>query len=338
MSDIFTIEEISLTKELGMLIKNFRIENKVTARSIIDEFNKSSSYISKLEKGEIKKIKTDFLNQLCNFITKNDRGIKELLMLGAQKSDTYTPFTKNIISNIDELVIEHTIPNDLVIEINNYMQDKNITTENLINMINRNQDLEQYEIDIINKIPYNQWYYVESLNNDLIKISMPLEYLNSFLSSNLETIHLVIIEVILYTLYLLGQEKDARNLADSKLKFYKIKRYSSTVLIKVTDKNIDELFGGMPDVQIKALKQITTGLKLISIINKDIGLKKLQQINDNLHVDLAFYFAYISQDLTELEKQSVEVKQQFLKDLKELIEKTVNQKKEITQPNLTDYL
>ena len=66
MSDMFTLKTIPLTPELGMALKNFRIENKVTAKSITEKFNKASSYISKLEKyGKLKLfdiIKTKNLN------------------------------------------------------------------------------------------------------------------------------------------------------------------------------------------------------------------------------------------------------------------------------------
>ena len=61
MSDIFSIKTVPITPELGMALKNYRIENKITAKSITDKFGKASSYISKLEKGDIKKIDSSFL-------------------------------------------------------------------------------------------------------------------------------------------------------------------------------------------------------------------------------------------------------------------------------------
>ena len=53
MSDFFSLKTVQITPELGMALKSFRIENEVTATSIVEEFSKSSSYITKLEKGEI---------------------------------------------------------------------------------------------------------------------------------------------------------------------------------------------------------------------------------------------------------------------------------------------
>lgn len=54
MSDIFSLNTVQITPELGMALKNFRIEHETTATSIIEEFSKSSSYITKLEKGILK--------------------------------------------------------------------------------------------------------------------------------------------------------------------------------------------------------------------------------------------------------------------------------------------
>ena len=79
MSDIFTLQTVPLTPDIGMALKNFRIENKITAKSITEKFDRASSYISKLEKGNIKKIDGNFLIQLCNFITGTDDGLSIFL-------------------------------------------------------------------------------------------------------------------------------------------------------------------------------------------------------------------------------------------------------------------
>ena len=70
MSDMFTLKSVSITSDIGMALKNFRIEHDVTAKSITSVFKKSSSYISKLEKGDIRKIDGHLLIEICNFITK----------------------------------------------------------------------------------------------------------------------------------------------------------------------------------------------------------------------------------------------------------------------------
>ena len=106
MSDIFTIETIAITPDIGMALKNFRIENKVTAKSITQHFHKAASYISKLEKGDIKKISGDFMIQLCNYITNSDKGLFKFLSKLSQNYPDFTDESKIIIMNIDDLLYD----------------------------------------------------------------------------------------------------------------------------------------------------------------------------------------------------------------------------------------
>ena len=62
---------------------------------------------------------------------------------------------------------------------------------------------------------------------------------------------------------------------------------------------------------------------MISTLTKkdDYGLNKLKQIQNNLVTDIAFYFAYMSLDTTGLKQKSMTKKQDFLDELKALIQK-----------------
>lgn len=92
-------------------------------------------------------------------------------------------------------------------------------------------------------------------------------------------------------------------------------------IVAVNDDNFESLFGGLEPDDAKALKNITSGLKIITAVAKEYGSKRIQQIEKNMGVDLSFYFAYISTDLIKLEKKSKQSKKQFFSELKELIEK-----------------
>ena len=122
MSDIFTLQIVPLTPDIGMALKNFRIENKITAKSITEKFDRASSYISKLEKGDIKKIDGDFLIELCNFITGSDDGLDIFLSKLSQSYKDFTNESKTIIMNIDDLLYEYTVPSKMLDEINCYIK------------------------------------------------------------------------------------------------------------------------------------------------------------------------------------------------------------------------
>jgi len=318
MSDIFTLKSIPLTPDIGMALKNFRIENKVTAKSITEKFNRASSYISKLEKGDIKKIDGNFLIQLCNFITGSSNGLADFLSRLAQSYKGFTDESKIIIMNIDDLLYEHTIPSKLVEEMNKYISSHNISILKLVETINANDDISQrgdYE-----NLPKNIWYASDNdIDNASIKLSVPLSYVEDLLNGKIATIYRVIAEAILYALYRCGNEKNARDIANDKLKLYNI--MPMRLVITITPENVENIFGGLEPDASDALKDVVSQLRLITTLTKEYGSKRIKQICSNLAEDLGFCFAYMSVDIVELEKKDKEKKQQFLDELKALVEK-----------------
>ena len=318
MSDIFTLKSIPLTPDIGMALKNFRIENKVTAKSITEKFDRASSYISKLEKGDIKKIDGDFLIQLCNFITGSDNGLSDFLSRLSQSYKGFTNESKIIIMNIDDLLYEHTIPSKLIEEMKEYISSHNISILKLVDTINANEDIAKW--NNYENFPENIWY---DENNDIdkvsIKLCVPLSYIDNLLNGKITTIHRVIAEGLLYALYRCGNEENARDIANNKLKLYNI--MPRRLVITITPENIENLFGGLEPDTSDALKDVVSQLKLITTLTKEYGSKRIKQICNNLSEDLGFCFAYMAIDIVELEKQDKEVKKNFLKDLRALVEK-----------------
>lgn len=323
MTNIFTLQTIPITNELGMALKNFRIEHEVTATSIVNEFSKASTYITKLEKGEIKKIDANFLIAMCNYITKSDSGLKIFLSKIGRNYSEYSDETKLILKNIDELLIEHNISSAFIDELNLYINEHNINIQQLADKINANEDLNDIEFSISNA-PINEWFYSDATNDRIsIKLDVPVTYLKDILEKKICTIYYVIAEAILYALYRLGNENDAHTFANSKLRINNIIRCIGPNIIEVNDDNMDSLFGGLQPETSEALHDIASYLKLVvNLTKKDgYGLKHIQQINSNLETDLGFSFAYMSINLESLSSKSKETKQEFLKELRVLIDK-----------------
>lgn len=318
MSDIFTLQIVPLTPDIGMALKNFRIENKITAKSITEKFDRASSYISKLEKGDIKKIDGDFLIELCNFITGSDDGLDIFLSKLSQSYKDFTNESKTIIMNIDDLLYEYTVPSKMLDEINGYIKSHNISISTIVETINLNKDIA--DRDNYNDLPLNIWYSPnDDIDNAAIKMSVPLSYVEDLLSGKIVTIHRVIAEVILYAMYMCGNEKNARDVANDKLKLYHIIPRRS--VITLTPDNIENIFGGLEPDTSDALKDVIMQLRLITTVTKEYGSKRIKQICSNLGEDLGFCFAYMSLNLVELEQKDKEKKKEFLNELKSLIDK-----------------
>ena len=324
MSDIFSLKSVPITPEFGITFKNYRIEKKVTAKSITDKFEKASSYISKLEKGDIKKIDPIFLKELCNYISKSENGLIDFLQKFVPNFLDYTTETKIVIMNIDDLILEHPLPLTLVEEIRQYLTKHQITVSQLVNKINANDIIR--DCPGYSSAPYNEWWCnTNDIDDSFIKLFIPVSYIDDLLSNKISTIHSVIAEAILYSMYrlVMNDENAARELAHSKLTIYNILRVRGGNVITVNDSNIESLFGGLePDVA-DALKNVTSGLILITTLTKKngYGSKRIKQIDLNMREDLGFYFAYMSLDLEKLESKNKDKKQEFLNELKLLIEK-----------------
>lgn len=330
MSDLFTLKSIPLTSEIGMVFKNFRIENKVTAKSINTKFNKASSYISKLEKGDIKKIDSDFFIELCNFISENSNGLEEILNRLALKYTDFSNESKLTIMNIDDLLIEYAIPQEFISETVSYMKKHDISVQELVSEINANKDICKREYYSL--LPENIWYsYEDNIDAAIIKLCIPQSYIEDLLyNEKYKYIHRVIAEAILYSLFRLGNEKNARMEAFNRLELYHMVPKRSS--ISVNEENIEELLGGLEPDSAEAFKDVCAGLKVITVLSKEYGSKRIKQISKNMHEDLGFCFAYMALDLIDLEKQSHERKKEFLSELKSLIEKY--SKKEETKLDL----
>lgn len=318
MSDIFSLKSVPLTPELGMVLKNFRIENNITAKSITEKFNKASSYISKLEKGNIKKIDGDFLISLCNYISGTNNGIVDFMAKISPNFISYSAETKLIAMNIDDLLLEHTIPDAFINETKEYLESHNISITELAQKINSNEDI--IKLPIYDSLPENQWYAPNGdIDNAVIKLCIPQLYIEDLFNSNINTIHRVIAEAILYALYKLGNEENAHLLAHNKLDLYNI--IPRRNVIRVTPDNIDNVLGALEPDAADALKSVTSDLKFITTITKGYGSKRIKQISKNMNEDMGFFFAFMSLDIVELENKDKKIKQQFLSEVKELIEK-----------------
>ena len=219
MSDIFTLKSAPFTPELGMALKNFRIERKITAKSITEKFNRASSYITKLEKGDIKKIDGEFLSQLCDYISGSKDGLWAFL---GRLSQNYTDFsneTKFIIMNIDDLLVDYTIPINFISDIKEYLNSHDLSTEQLINKINANEEI--LNRDGYDTFPDNIWYDKDNyIDNAAIKLVIPSDYIKNLLDGKYVSFHRVIAEAILYSLFRLGNEENPYDVLHDKLKLY----------------------------------------------------------------------------------------------------------------------
>lgn len=331
--EIIMPNEIQITPEIGNAFKIFRAEHKVTAKYLVEKLNKASTYFTKFEKGDIKKIDSKTLIEICEYVTNkpDTDGLKEFVSKISENYENYTPQTQNIIMNMDDLLCYHPVSDDFVNYVNGELTKNDFTVSDLTKIINSNLDINDCEG--FNDFPKNEWILRDNdINKSVIRLSISNDYLNSLLSGNIKQINYVIANGILHYLYkLIGVGDQAPIKAIDKLKEYNIRRYRYRKTISFANDNYEELdkyFGGLEPQISDSLKNIASSLRIITTVTKEYGAKRVKAIEANCDNDLGFYFAYISNDLSEVSRKTKQTKQNFLKDLKQLITEYSDKEKE----------
>lgn len=330
MSDLFTLKYVSITSTLGEIIKQQRLTAGIKSQDVTKHIGKTAGYLSKLEKGLIKKLDTDIFVSICNFVFDNSEdtvvqpyGVIEFLKAAYQKYPSFSEAEKNTLQNIDDLLVIHDLPIQLIEEIRKYMKKKDISVGDLCKQINSNTDLQNQGINFSN-LDSNVWILNgETIDTAIIKLSMPIQYLEALLSGQIQHVHRVILEGVLNSLYILGKEDRPHRLANSKLTSASVLRIFGQNMVSVNAKNVDIIFDpeNMDPKVFESLQNISTALKLIANTSKDQGRAGIKQIADNFDSSIGFYYAFIRNDLTPLKDKTKAQKQNFLNEVKELIKK-----------------
>ncbi|MCC8051548.1 MAG: hypothetical protein LIP10_12995 [Clostridiales bacterium] len=318
MSDVYTLKNVTMTPEIGRALKNYRIAHDVSAKSITNKFGKASSYISKLEKGDIKKVESFFFINLCNFISDSTDGLGEFICFLSKYYRSCSLETRLSMINMDEFLYDHDI--SLFMEyISSYIRNHQIDKDELVKRINSNTDIigtPGYKVLI-----ENQWIALNDNKDKLvIKYNISRKYIDCISAScrieeRPRTIHRGIAEVVLSYLYVLGKETNAKTLIYKTLEACGIDQKRKTNTPKNTFSNVLE-----PDI-VDNFNDFVHSLQTAILLTNDYGAKRLKQMCDNMNTDLSFCFAFMSEDLKSLSSKSKDTKQEFLNELRELIKK-----------------
>lgn len=319
------MKTLSMTPEIGFAIKNLRIQYNKTAKEIseLKSINKTRSYLSKLEKGDVKKIDIELFKSILNAITESNNGLTIYLDSIADKYNSFDLITKKNYMNLDDIINEIEINHILLEHINKIITENSLTPEIICDKINKNEDLDNIPRETYKKIPENEWFFLEdNIDSGVIKLKYSVNTISDILTGNKLSTNYITLEAILYTIYKLIGEKhgEARFHATSTLDDFGMKN-SRLKQSKVKRINLDSTFDGLDPQIIDIYKSILTKFKIMLVINTPYASKKLKVLEENLTSDLGFTFAFITSELSDILDLSKETKSNFLVDLKELIKR-----------------
>lgn len=318
------METINITPEIGLTLKNFRIEYGKTAKEISDFTGKAPSYFSKLEKGDIKKIEIEFLLTILNFITENNDGLTNFLekLYDKYKNDNLDDDSIIIFINLDDVIREINIDSKFTDYVNNLISKNNLSVDLICNNINSNNDLNDLSEKIYTDLPFNTWTNVNNQNTrTVIKLNISLDLINNILNRSILRTNYITLLAILYSTYKLidMDSKEKQHQAIILLKDFGMNNIRSKG-IKV--ENLDSSFEGLKPSSINLYQNIITNLKIMLAMNESYTSKKLEILESNFEKDLGFTFAFMTSDLSNILSLSKESKSKFLNELKDLMQKT----------------
>lgn len=319
---------IQVTEELGITLKKFRIDNNKSSKDVAKHFDKSPSYISKLESGDIKKIELSLLYNIVLYISgqeDNEKSFDEFIQLFKLKViDTNDSLeNKCAFENFDGIMRIIPIDKDLILYAKELMEKNNISIIKLSDTINRNEDLDRIPRSEFEKLPTNIWSIYN--NQIIIRLDIPLHEIESILSLEKHESRYTILQAIFYSLYkLIGHSKENAQLETlktlNKFKVYSISSRDELLEKSKTNKELEILLSDFDLENSKLSASVLEAFKLMSTIDVKSANIGLTRLKNNLKADLTFAFAFTALDITNIASLDSATKIKFLKDIKKFIQ------------------
>ena len=328
-----------VTQSLAETIRSIRIRNKIKSKELANNINKSTSYISKLEKGEIRSIDTDELYLVLNYISKNEPDLNLADQIYKTLNINYS--AKEIedqlwFYNYDTMKCLLPIPKLLVDKMNNLINNLNITRNYLLFRINSNEALSEKDIND-ESIPFNLWYLTNPSDpyHKCIKIKISEKQINAILDETIDVAPYMIVFCILFYLLKIEKYQETTKIDDElyqklmdetaeilgDFKFYSISEKNNLFAEKQAKDDINSILSSFDIDNIEIINNILENFQIATQQNIKSTNKQLKAFNENMDWDLGFMLKLIGLNYNCLKKTSVNNKKQLLSDIEQIIKK-----------------
>ncbi len=337
--------KLLITPELGTRLKEFRNQFKVKAKDVAEALDKSAAYISKLEKGEIQQIDKKEFIRIVDYITSSNEGYDKFFEYVSDLIDEKELEDSIFYSNFDWIERKLPLPEELITYINEKLEKNNYTIEQLVNYINKNDDIEstffdEHKIDK-NTIENNIWYPYTELDSGNVErayiwMHLTNEDVEEVLQKKVRKTNYLTIYVILYHIYKLEEidkrivlddtvRKNVRRKTEEKLhsyKFYTLVDKRKKLSQAKGQIEVDNILSKFDNENRMLTTKLIECFSVLSDFDVDYTNMKLRGIINNFEkADLSFAVAFMAISLEKLNDLPHGKKRDFLKGVSELIEK-----------------
>lgn len=337
--------KIEVTPELASTIKSVRIQNNVNAKSVADFIGKSQSYISKLEKAEIKTIEENELTTIFKFVYQGIENGQESMdsILKKIYGTIELQFTEDEIAtqlwwdNYDTVYRWIPVPPDLVDDVVARMKKMNLSSADLCKRINSNEGLSQ-DIKYSERYSYNRWYaFIENkkMKYTFIKLRFNQEDIDNVLKKIKKSVNYITMLAISY--YLLKIEKYGQITAISEeenidlytsvlnylssFKFFSIEERNRLDKLAKTEEEKERLISSFDKENQDLVNKILTRYNFFSELDLESCNKVFRTYIKNLEWDIAFMMALSGIKFNELSDLSFTNKKNMLNEIRVIVRK-----------------
>lgn len=317
---------VYLSQELGVEIKELRIKNKIKSKDISAAIDKSPTYFSKLEKGEIQKIDYDDLMKIFHTIFP-DRKIFEVRFEEFINKCTLKysedEFKKQTwIMNFDTVYRQIPIPPELVDYCNKQMEIAKISMSEVVARINLNEDIANKNLDY-SKYNKNEWYWE---NEWFAVMDISSDDIEKILNRQNQTANYITIEALVYNIlkflipdFVQAHAKTIEILTS--FKFYSIVEKNRKLAQTHSPEELDEILTDFDKVNDKLKRNIIKNIERFSTLNIKYANEKLMALSNNFDADAPITIAYLGVELSALKDLDINTKRKFIQDIENLVEK-----------------
>lgn len=334
-----------VTPELAETIKSVRIQNHVTAKSVAEHIGKSQSYMSKLEKGDIKSIQEEELTRIFRFVFGSDKGFQDFLnsALGKIFETLELRFTDEEIAeqlwfdNYDTVLRLIPVPDELVNCLNARLRSIRLSIDELCARINANEGISPKVVNT-DRYPFNEWqpFVVNhKIEFTFIKMRVAVSDITNILERKTLTANYVTVLAIAY--YIIKTEKYGsivqisedddltvmREAQDclSSYRFYSIAVKNRLSRQAHSNDERNELLSSFDRENISLVNEVLKYIKLLSEIDIANTNKQLTGFVNNLKWDGGFMMRLLSIPFADMDNVSFTIKKQVLSEISDVVMK-----------------
>lgn len=339
LGGVYFMPRFTVTKELGLALKNLRSQKNVKAIDIAKSIHKTSAYISKLEKGILNTIEENDLLNIIYYLSKDsdefNENIQNLL------SDTNVSLTEKESAseewklNLDLFYRHISVPQSYKDIVKEKLTTLNISISELAEYINKNYDLysnKSLSHELLDKAQKNHWYF--NNGNSFVVVHVEEEDLQNIIYSGEKTVsNYSILLYIIFSLFRLEKiphdesYRKAKNLLND-LQIHTLREKNLIMQAFDAQKHTNNLLEQRKNdsLPLEDRELLTLFYKIINKLHAfaelegiDYTNKKLSTLLSNLSADPITFMGYIGIDLSQLKDCDFEIKKEFVSAVNDLV-------------------